>query len=835
MEKEYLNVIDQKYDPLIHGDYEGDFERNHFSSTSNTSNTSKIMKWDDFQIHSYQAIKRGDNLLVVAPTSSGKTSVAKYATLFNLIEKGVRVVYTTPIKTLSNEKYEEMKQVLEPYGIMPGLLTGDQKINTDSMFIIMTAEILANALFLLKKDNQTNDLDYQLNKEFVSSVGCVVIDEIHFISDNSRGYIWEQTLILLDRSVQIIGLSATIDTPEDFAAWIGRIKQRNITLVKKYDRPVPLEYAIFDGEKHHIILNTEGVYDSKAFHNASIGLKETEKHHSTKKTNKVNALLNDFVRYSQQKDLLQLCFIVFSKKNCEVFANSINVILMDKKESTLAIRELDKKMGTHLKNYENMPRYRQIRNLIEKGICFHHAGLPVILKEVIEKLYKEGYIKVLFATETVAIGVNMPIRTLVLTSIDKSVGTNIQQLNAAEFKQICGRAGRRGLDKKGLIVFLPLYDTLNELHLRNELLFGPMPKISSKMELTYHSYLKLLESNVMNYNTFFDNSLLSIQNSKILSGIMSNYNECQKKYDDANIALEKYISQNNISKNIINSINEYITNINKRSVKIAGVDMHMKMNKQQQQNHKRLEGIVKSNKILFDMTLNVDKCHNELIKADNEKKYYLMYRDDRSLQITEYLRTSGYLTDNNEVTEYGKMVAYVNECNPFVLAEVFTGNILQSMNPKQIACLLSILTDKITKTNKDEKTLSSIKIDPIVKDGIMFIEDRIKNYTDLEHEMKLFSEMEYWDVSYDYIEITNLWVNTDLEIEDHTRILTLLNDIDEYEGSFIKNMLKINNIVGNLVTLCNLTQQLDILPKLNDVTKLLVKGMVNADSLHVIQ
>jgi len=839
---DYLTIMEGKYDPSIHGVFEGDFEREHFKSKN---------VWDDFQIFSFQAIKRGDNLLVVAPTSSGKTSVAKYAILYHLLNSNKTVVYTTPTKSLSNEKYEEMIELLEPYGISPGLLTGDHKINVDSRFIIMTAEILSNALFMLKNNKtQTQSLEssksaeqikhYELDRSFVERIGCVVMDEIHFISDQSRGHIWENTLILLDSLVQIIGLSATIDTPEIFASWLGRIKKRLITLVKKYDRPVPLEYSIYDTQDLKTILDSTGKYCGENFTSSLKKIKEDDVRHETNHTDKVNARLNSFINYAKEKELLQLCFIVFSKKNCELYAKNVSVELMNGKESVNAVNILDKKMGIYLKTYKTMPRYQQVRALIEKGVCFHHAGLPVIIKEVIEKMFKEGHIKVLFATETVAIGVNMPIRTLVLTSVEKNMGIRVLPLNAAEFKQICGRAGRRGLDSKGLVVFLPFYEPPSEHYTKTALLFGPMPKIESRMEITYHSYLKLLQSDVITHNDFFDNSLLSVQNSNIINSINSQIKEYEEQIKFSQVIIDSYIKMNNIKTEILKDLTEHIrlSSISSGTMSIGGISVQVKQSKQQQRNQKRLEDVVKNNRKIYDMLLDQHKIKSLSEKEKEHRQTYITYKDDRFSTICEYLNRSGYvninINDNTTsvtLTEYGKMVTCINECNPFILAKVFTGNILNNLTPKEIVCFLSIFTDR--KNKNDKPTLNSIKIDSKIKKYIEYMEQRIVNYIDLEQKMRLTSEDDYWELSYDYLEITALWMEIDLESEDHSRILQALTDMDEYEGSFVKNMLKINNIVSNLIILCNATQQLDVLPILQEIERLILRGMVNADSLHV--
>lgn len=826
---QYTTIIDYPYDESIHGVFEGEFEKEHFKTK---------FKWDDFQLHAYQAIKHRNNLLVVAPTSSGKTSVARYASLLNLLtgDPESRVIYTTPIKSLSNEKYGEMKEVLAPYGIIPGLMTGDQKINVDSRFLIMTAEILSNALFMLErpKDEKTNSHrnQYELDREFVKSIRCVVIDEIHFISDRSRGHIWENTLILLNPEIQIIGLSATIDAPEEFAEWIGRIKKHPITLVKKYDRPVPLEFTIYDGDKMHTILDVEGKYDTIEFNNALKMLKTSEKKHDINKTNKVNALLNGFVKFANLKDLLQLCFIVFSKKNCEKFAEMTSINLVTSKESANAVHELERLMGIHLKSYENMPRYIQIKKLIQKGVCFHHAGIPVILKEIIEQLFKMNHIKVLYATETVAIGVNMPIRTLVLTSVEKSVGTCVQSLNAAEFKQICGRAGRRGLDKKGLIVFLPLYDLPSEQHIQSNMLFGPMPKIVSQMELTYHSYLKLRRSQIINKDEFFESSLLSIQNTKMYRDMNPEIQKLTHQVSQLNKDIESYVNENKIDIQTEKIIRDHLKAQSKQKATFNG--FQIKLSKQQIKQQQKIEEIVKAHIPLYDLMSQYDKVSTTLTTLIEQQNAYKTYKDFRYKQIEEFLQETGYVSESGDIEEYGKMVSFINECNPFILTEIFTGNILQEMTPVHIVCLLSTLTEKISSINKIEKSLSSLNVDPVVIDAVKYLEDRIHVYTKLERRLGLSSEQGYWDLSYDYMELSALWARMDLNKEDHSRILSSLNDLEEYEGSFIKNMLKINNIVGNLMSLCHHTQQLEPMPVLQEIEKIIIKGMVNADSLHVM-
>lgn len=847
-------------DPLFDAEFDAEFEEK-YNKVDHT--------WDDFQLHSFEAIRRGDDVLVSAPTSSGKSHVGWYGLKYHLFKKynnnnnRHKIVYTAPIKTLSNEKFEEMTEYLSEYGIRPGLLTGDHRVNIESDFLIMTAEILTNALFNLNpnkdsdnknsdnkdSDNKDSDNKYGLNLDFVNSISCVIMDEIHFISDISRGDVWENAIILLDKEVQLIGLSATIDEPESFAKWISDTRNRPISLIKKYDRPVPLEYVIFDGERNKIVLDVNGEYSSEEWRSAERKLKELDTYHKKNKTDKQGDLLYKFIDYAEKNNLMQLCFIIFSKKNCERYAEKINRSLLSARESIEAVKALEDKLGRHLKTQENLPRYQQIKKLVQKGICFHHAGMPVILKEVVEHLYKTSKIKVLFATETVAIGVNMPVRTIVFTSLEKSSGSvedgqgaSIRYLNAAEFKQICGRAGRRGKDVRGTVVFLPIYDVPQEQIVKTELLFGPMPKIKSNMDITYYSYLKTKISTVIDNESYFDRSLLKINNDKMVARILIDLEELNNKLNTAKSEQEDIIKKYNISVSDKNKIVGYIRKQNNTNYKDAVVNstifikQQKAKNKSQQALLEELKKLISKYPVFTNSEKNLIELESSIVGKNKELDYFTSYKIDRYSDITRFLKTTGYIDENENITQYGVMVANINECNPFILAEIFTSGFLQDMTAKEIILLCSVLTDPITSANKVTRSIKSINMPELVESSIYFILGRIDNYRDTEAQLGLtcvIEDEEYWNISTDYIDIASIWCDIDLEKEDHSRILQKLTDLDEYEGSFIKNMLKINTIVSNLITLCNLVGNFDIIPKLEEVDCMIVKGMVNTDSLHV--
>jgi superfamily II RNA helicase len=853
-----VRVFDGPYDESTHGTFDSEFEEtyNRFD-----------YDWDPFQLHSFQAINRGDDVLVSAPTSSGKSHVGWYGLKRHLFATphtdGSRrkVIYTAPIKTLSNEKFEELTEYLGEYGIEPGLLTGDHRVNVESDFLIMTAEILANALFRLKgtsgnsdskpeqdqsNNNSENNAEnnrnqYELDTEFVNSISCVIMDEIHFISDASRGHVWENTLILLESDVQVIGLSATIDEPEAFASWISSTRGRPITLVKKYDRPVPLEYRLYDGTDAQVVMDSNNEYDADAWQSCVKNLRELEAIHKANKTDMRGDMLRSFIKYAEKKDLFQLCFIIFSKRNCERFAEQVTTNLLSGKESAHALKALELKLGPHLKTQENMPSYQQVKRLVQKGVCFHHAGMPVILKEVVEYLYKSGYIKALFATETVAIGVNMPVRTIIFTSLEKASGvtedgrgSSIRYLNAAEFKQICGRAGRRGKDTRGTVVFLPIYSVPDEMTVRRELLYGPMPKIVSKMDLTYHSYLKTEVSTAVDKDVYFDKSLLKVYNTKRVVQIESEIKALEEKAAETEVNMDQIIKRDSISQTDRDAITLYLKETERIKAGIGG--FQIKMNGKQRKKMDKMRRVADKHLALSETLKQISELRDSLQKKRSELEYYTLYKEDRYSQIREYLIKTDYLDQDGLITEYGVMIAHVNECNPFILAEIFTGNILQSMTPIEIIGLCAILTDPISARDKVVITLTSLNANDKLKDAIYYLKDRISCYEKVEQDLRLTNMIEaadYWNISLDYVELAMEWAKTDIETENHSKILGMLNDMDEYEGSFIKNMLKINTIVGNLISLASLANNLELIPKLEQIESMIMKGMVNTDSLHV--
>lgn len=454
---------------------------------------------DDFQKHSYVAISKDENVLVTAPTGCGKTDVAKYATVY-YTSKGKTVVYTSPIKTLSNQKYDEFKT--EFTDISVGLMTGDNKINPTANLVVMTTEILRNALYDVGVDKQKKK-DQYFEDSFIDSVGCVIFDEVHYINDPDRGRVWEETINMLNPNITLVMLSATVNNPERFATWIGDLKQKPINLISTNHRVVPLEHFLFWNNKLYRFLDS-----NNKFYTDQVELAR-KSYNLTLKTNKHikhSYLINNIIKYLIDKELLQTIFFSFSRKNCERYAKFVNQSLVTADERREIETVFNAKMHLYEKQYQRLNQYQTVKNLMLKGVCFHHSGLLPVLKEIIELIFQKGLIKILFATETFSVGVNMPTRTVVFTELEKHTTDGRRSLQTAEYRQMSGRAGRRGKDKFGYVIVLPLYDFPYTADLK-ETVLSSLPQIRSKFYIDYSFILKINQCTNIKYDQFINGSL----------------------------------------------------------------------------------------------------------------------------------------------------------------------------------------------------------------------------------------------------------------------------------------------------------------------------------------
>ncbi|KAL0265645.1 UNVERIFIED_CONTAM: hypothetical protein PYX00_011359 [Menopon gallinae] len=394
---------------------------------------------DTFQKQAFYLISRGHSVFVTAHTSSGKTLVAEYAIAL-AHARGQRAIYTSPIKALSNQKYYEFRQKFADVGI----LTGDVQINTDAGCTIMTTEILRNMLYRSLLD---------------PLVKYVIFDEVHYINDRERGVVWEECLIMLPEHVIIILLSATVSNRLEFARWVGRTKARVVYIIATERRSVPLEHYIYSEEKVYSLggdLKLEMCPESTKKKYYSRRAADEFTNYFRRKRTSTRLSIVKLAAWVIEKNLFPSIFFCFSRQRCEKLAThllNLDMTTPPEKEEIQSILQA----SLHVLGPRNqqLPQVKLVRELVVKGIGIHFSSLLHILKETVEILLSRNLIKILIATETFAMGINMPAKSCVFLSVTKIDGESFRYITSGEYTQMSGRAGRRGKDRRGVVVIAP--------------------------------------------------------------------------------------------------------------------------------------------------------------------------------------------------------------------------------------------------------------------------------------------------------------------------------------------------------------------------------------------
>ncbi|ORY74828.1 rRNA-processing arch domain-domain-containing protein [Protomyces lactucae-debilis] len=444
---------------------------------------------DPFQATAIASIQRNESVLVSAHTSAGKTVVAEYAIAQSLMNKQ-RVIYTSPIKALSNQKYREL---LEEFGDV-GLMTGDVTINPTASCLVMTTEILRSMLYR--------------GSEIMREVAWVIFDEIHYMRDKERGVVWEETIILLPDKVHYVFLSATIPNAMQFAEWIVKTHSQPCHVVYTDFRPTPLQHYLFPagGDGIHLVVDEKSHFREDNFQKAMGALVEgmgddpaampaNKKNAKKGKTGKGGVKgpsdIYKIVKMIMVKNYNPVIVFSFSKRECESLALQMSKLDMSDDTERDAISKIFTNAMNSLGEADRkLPQIEHILPLLRRGIGIHHSGLLPILKEVIEILFQEGFIKVLFATETFSIGLNMPAKTVVFTDVRKFDGKSFRWVSSGEYIQMSGRAGRRGLDDRGIVILM--IDEKMEPPVAKNMLKGAADRLDSAFHLSYNMILNLM-------------------------------------------------------------------------------------------------------------------------------------------------------------------------------------------------------------------------------------------------------------------------------------------------------------------------------------------------------
>lgn len=509
---------------------------------------------DPFQETSIACIERKESVLVSAHTSAGKTVVAEYAIALAL-KKGQRVIYTSPIKALSNQKYRELSEAFKDVGLM----TGDITINPSATCLVMTTEILRSMLYR--------------GSEIVREVAWVVFDEIHYLRNKERGVVWEETIILLPDTVRMVFLSATIPNAREFAEWIAATHAQPCHVVYTDMRPVPLQHYLFPAGSTglHLVVDDKGNFRDANFQRALSALTaqdivgrdpQAQKRRKTHKNGAATAQdCKDIVGVLLERNFQPVIVFAFSKRETEALALKMatEVDTTTEREKELIAQIFSNAIDSLSAADRQLPQIQSLRPMLLRGVGVHHGGLLPILKEVVEILFQEGLLKILFATETFAMGLNMPAKTVVFTSVRKFDGGSFRNISSGEYIQMSGRAGRRGLDDRGIVVLM--FDEKLEPAQIKDMVWGDADPLNSAFYVSYSMLLNLLRVDLHGAAACDPDSLVArsfrqFQAQRSLPRLQAQYAELLAERDAIVIPGERDVAEYHYARSNIERINE---------------------------------------------------------------------------------------------------------------------------------------------------------------------------------------------------------------------------------------------------------------------------------------
>ncbi len=734
---------------------------------------------DAFQSQACEFIDNNFNVLVSAPTGSGKTAIAEYAIeKTKILYPSNQIIYTCPIKSLCNEKYRDMvnshASAQTNYSI--GLMTGDIVINPEGDIIIMTTEVLLNLIS---------------NKEKEFQAKCVIFDEVHYINDDGRGHVWEKCIVysLQQQNVLLVLLSATIGNIDSMLNWLNSIdNSKQFKKIVKTERPVPLREFLIDNSKIRVL--KKNLDDDEKI---TVSDDPAEEMYELLPLTNLNYIqvkkywdkLEEY-NYSIKFELQTLCnqiasnpnlgipaiIFVLSKVKCIEYAEMCTSVFVNHEEQSEIIKFYDK----NLKEYETNSQYINLRKTISKGVAYHHSGLIPKIREVVEFLIKSKLVKIVFATETFAVGLNFPVKTVVLTSLSKPTENGFRNLYVSEYKQMAGRAGRRFLDNFGNVILWLYNDKIKTKYPYpswgeiNAITSGPVDSVSSKYIIEPNFILKNLES------------------YKIMSDKSFRYYNFDKSESIFKVP-EKFEKIFEMDKKVFEFANQGISFIDK--------------------NYKKL-----ISKLSKDELVDYKKFY-ELYKLSLNKNDYQIYLEKEANIIT-FLNKNDFITklDNKWITTTkGELALNFNEINPVLFVE-HMNRILQ--DPDEILPILSMFIDDGFKLNEDEPIPTDIEIIDYFN---KVVKTQYPNYTNI------LPKWTFYPLNYVVVKV---WLsNESISLDE----INLTYGIDM--GLMVKILIKMYQITEELLTKLIKINRVDLNDFLIKQKELLIRYPIKLESLYV--
>lgn len=461
---------------------------------------------DPFQKKAIQCLEAGDSVLVSAHTSAGKTVVAEYAIAMSLRDNQ-KVIYTSPIKALSNQKYRELHEEFSDVGLM----TGDVTISPNASCLVMTTEILRS-------------MQYR-GSEVMREVAWIIFDEVHYMRDRERGVVWEESIVMAPKNARFVFLSATVPNAKEFADWVAKVHQQPCHIVYTDFRPTPLQHFIFPagGDGLYLVVDEKSTFREENFQKAvnavaPTALVKKERLQKRSKASEPGEGSSDIFKLAKMIMLRQYDPVIvfsFSKRDCERLANEmVKLDLTGDDEKKLVDGIFWNALDFLSDDDKKLPQVALLLPLLRRGIGVHHSGLLPVLKEIIEILFQEGLIRCLFATETFSIGLNMPAKTVVFTNVRKFDGDKFRWLSSGEYIQMSGRAGRRGIDDRGICILM--LDEKLEPAVAKAMIKGHPDPLNSAFHLSYSMLLNQMRCEESDPETLLRHSFHQFQLDRAL-------------------------------------------------------------------------------------------------------------------------------------------------------------------------------------------------------------------------------------------------------------------------------------------------------------------------------
>ena len=741
---------------------------------------------DDFQMNGCWGIENNKNVLITAHTSAGKTSIAQYAIAL-AIHLGKKVIYTSPIKTLSNQKFFDFKKTFENCEI--GILTGDIKLNPEADILIMTTEILRNKL------------DYE--PESFAHIHSVIFDEVHYFNDTERGFVWEECITKLPKHILLVMLSATIDKANEFGEWVAQCRERDTLLIGTTWRPVPLHHYIYTNNEIKLIRHhREGVFAKN--------IDECYCYYD-KQSITTNRLIS-LTEFLRKKELFPAICFSFSRKKCFEYClmmKRINSLLTpeETKEMRLIVHKI---FSTNLAYYRDIPSTLQLLEMLEYGASIHHSGLLPIQKELIEVLFSRGLIKFLFATETFAVGVNMPTRSVIFTELSKHDGKGARVLRYDEFMQMSGRAGRRGKDPEGYVIYCPLR-AIEPKHEIFSLLKGKSLKLVSQYNESANTFLRLLNTTTYDeIGAFYKKTLYGLEQTMGVAYYEKEYAEL-----DETLQMIPDVELTADEKEVVRLYMKL-----KPEIENARGNARQKLQKQFDEISAKMNQATSN---YIQNNLHRKHLMAEMKRVDENIEYSRNAIEINLEKIRDFNVELRLITETPLITPYGKIVASLSNCCEVVLGKLIQDRFFDGLDWKTIGVVFACFSEDSPDGEDDvwEKTRAQLGEGMIVAlDSVWYTYGNImETYYKYEMEHRL-------NISFGFVIPFIKWIEKEPLIE----VLRVYNNFD---GNFVKSIFKIRDICNEVLKVCVNFNLGELQEKINVLLENLIYGIGCFNSLYI--